>query len=544
MIIDAGQLPEHEVLSADVAIVGAGPAGITVALGLKGSGLRVLLLEAGGRKGGRPDADGFAGGLADPHRHPPLTLYRARGLGGTSSLWGGRCVPFDPIDFEARPHVPHSGWPIGYDEMLPWYRRAVLRCEAGEFRFRAAEALGPQAAPMVPGLADADIDADGVERFSPPTDFGRRHRAVLAASKTVMVVVGATCVGLDFAESGRGVEGLRLASAPGRVFRVRAGIHVLAMGGLETPRLLLAAGLDRRLPCLGRFYMCHLEGKAAVARFPPGARIAFAYERGEDGVYLRRFFAFPAEVQRARRMTNVILRFEPPPIPDPVHGNPVLSAMFLVQALLRPEHRRLITRYDYRGTGAAGGGVAAHLANVGRGLPALGRFAADWARRRWLARRKLPYVAATGADGSFSLDYNAEQAPDPDSRVSLSDCRDAYGLPRLWVDWRVTGQDIAAVVTAHRLLADALRRCGVGSLSFDEAVIRGAYKAMASHHIGAARMAAGPHSGVVDRDCRVFGIDNLYLAGAAVFPTCSHANPTLTIVALAARLAEHLRQRS
>ncbi|MEW5727651.1 MAG: GMC family oxidoreductase, partial [Pseudomonadota bacterium] len=514
MILDASELPPDFQLEADIAIVGAGPAGITVAHELMGSGLTVLLLEAGGRKADARGPEFFHGEVADPGRHPPTTLYRVRALGGTTTLWGGRCVPFDPIDFERRPHIPHSGWPITHGELLPWYARANAYCEAGPFRYDAAEAL-EGAPPVVAGLEGDAVSCQGIERFSPPTDFGRRYRPALARSGEVAVVLSATCTGIEMEDSHRAVRLLRCASMPGRRFAVRARQVVLAAGALETARLMLASRVGNGL--VGRFYMCHLEGKAAVARFAPGVRVVFEYERDPDGVYLRRRFSLTAEAQRALRLTNTILRFEPPVIADPAHGDPVLSAMWMSRTFLKREYSRKLASFGYRGqeTGPVRLLAARHLTNVARGLPDLARFGADWLARHVLASRKLPYVAVRGRDGSFSLDYNAEQVPNPDSRVTLADGRDGLGLPRLRVDWRVTGQDIDGVLAAHRLLARRLEATGAGRLEVDEDEIREGYNATGGHHIGVTRMASDPSTGVVDRDCRVFGVDYLFVAGSA-----------------------------
>lgn len=542
MIVDARLLPADHTMDAHIAIVGAGPAGITLAHELMGSGLRVVLLEAGGTTPDTRRLDGFAGEVLDPARHPPLTLYRVRGLGGGSTLWGGRCVPFDPIDLENRPHIPWSGWPISYDELRRWYRRALAYCEAGPFRFRAAEALRPGAPPMVPGLGeDSEVAGDALERFSPPTDFGRRYRAALARSRDVTLVLDARCTGLELSEDRQAVTALRLASEAGGTFTVNARQVVLAAGALETSRLMLAAGAGN--DHVGRFYMCHLEGKAAVARFRPGSRVVFQYERDRDGVYVRRHFSLPPEVQRRRQLTNVILRFEPPLIADPAHGNAVLSAMWLSRTFLKPEYERKLASFGYRGTESGGRRtlIARHLMNVGVGAPALARFGVEWTLRHVLATRKLPYVAVKGRGGAFTLDYNAEQIPNPDSRVTLSDQRDELGLPRLVVDWRASPQDVDSVLAAHRLLAERLEQGGAGRLEVDEDAIRHGYNAVGGHHMGTTRMADSPERGVVDAHCRVFGMDNLFIAGASVLPTSSHANPTLTLVALAARLAGHLR---
>jgi hypothetical protein len=317
---------------------------------------------------------------------------------------------------------------------------------------------------------------------------------------------------------------------------------VLAAGALETARLMLASNVGGEL--VGRFYMCHLEGKAAQARFRPGTKVVFEYERDRDGIYLRRRFAVPAEMQRREGLTNVILRFEPPVIADPGHGDPVLSAMWVSRTFLKREYARKLDSFGYRGEQRAPAARLAfgHLRNVALGMPELAAFSADWLVRHVLAARKLPYVAVKGRNGTFTLDYNGEQSPNPDSRVTLAEDRDRFGLPRLKVDWRVASVDIDGVVAAHRLLARQLDAAGCGRLEVDEDLIRSGYNATGGHHIGTARMASDPGRGVVDGNCRVFGMGNLFVAGAAAFATSSHANPTLTLVALAARLAAHLRQ--
>jgi|AGTN01.1.fsa_nt_gi Choline dehydrogenase and related flavoproteins len=542
MIVDAHDFAADHRLDADIAIVGGGPAGITLAHELMGSGLSVVLLEAGGLHTRTRWEDSFRGEVVDSFRHPTISLYRARGLGGTSTLWGGRCVPFDPIDLEERPHIPWSGWPLSYAELKLWYHRAVDYCETGPFRFRLREALGDSAPGMVPGLEEGEIESEGLERFSRPTDFGRRYRKALAGSSRVTVILSAQCVGLRLSEDRGTVQSLLCASGPERRFTVRARRVVLAAGALETTRLMLASGAGNGLT--GRFYMCHVEGKAAVARFRPGLTIAYRYERDGAGVYFRRFFTPSVETQRRLGLTNVILRFEPPIIADPAHRNPVLSAMWLSRTFLKAEYQRKMASFGYRSTQAfhQNGLALRHVGNVVLGAHRLAAFGADWIVRHVLAPRKLPYVAVRGNGNSFTLDYNAEQVPNPDSRVGLGGERDALGLPRLVVDWRATPQDIDSVIATHRLLAERLKASGTGELAVDEDAIRNGYNAAGGHHIGTARMADGPDRGVVDRNGQVFGMDNLFVAGAATFPTCSHANPTLTLVALSARLADHLKR--
>jgi choline dehydrogenase-like flavoprotein len=166
---------------------------------------------------------------------------------------------------------------------------------------------------------------------------------------------------------------------------------------------------------------------------------------------------------------------------------------------------------------------------------------------RFLAERKFPSIVVKSKTNVFSLDFHAEQIPNPQSRITLTSTRDALGLPRLNVDWRYTPDDVRTVSTSMALLARDVEASGVGRLSYEpESVEREMtrYGAYGGHHIGTTRMGVDPRTSVVDRDCRVHGVDNLYIAGASVFPTSSQANPTLTVVALALRLASHLTLRA
>jgi choline dehydrogenase-like flavoprotein len=544
VILDARQLPEKICLEAEVVIIGGGPAGITLAHQLAGGPRSVLLIEAG-LDGAKGPSERFEGEIAQASRHPTLGLYRVERLGGTSGLWGGRCVPFDPQDFEPRAYVPHSGWPLTFSEMQGWYRAASRYTESGSGSFLVSEIMGPDAAAMIEGWNDPGIDLDAVERFSCPTDFGTRYRADLDRASNVRTVLGAICTKLVPDPGRQTIDHIECASDPGRRFTVRAQSYVLAAGGLESTRLMLAANIGNDRDLLGRFYMCHVEGKAAEVHFKRGTRVTFQYERDAERVYFRRRFSIPSEVQRANKMTNVILRFEPPVIADPAHGSPILSAMWLSRTFLKREYARKLASFGYRGLGPTEGWrlAAGHAGNVLAGMPSLFSFAADWARRRWLAQRKLPYVALAGRNSTFSLDYNAEQVPNPESRVTLAGSTDAFGVPRLLVDWRISEQDTEGVLTAHHLLARALDRTGLGGMTIDEEAIRHGANAIGGHHVGTARMADDPTSGVVDGDGKVFGLENLYVSGSATFPTSSHANPTLTIVALACRMAKHLAGR-
>jgi choline dehydrogenase-like flavoprotein len=548
MISDARRVVCGASLEADICIIGAGPAGITMALQLIRSGLRIVMLESGDTTFD-PDVQALcAGEVVDPALHSPPDKYRRRQFGGSTTIWGGRCVPFDPIDLEPRTWMSHSGWPISYDDLAKFYPAANALCEAGDFIYDAEKAVPGGMRPLALGFAPHDFTTDRIERFSCPTDFAARWRHRLAGAANLHVLLNAICTRLHRSANGKHVEHAVVQTLQGSDFCVAARQFVVATGALEAARLLLAsrdaetAAIGNDHDLVGRFYMCHIAGTVGSMRIDPSDRdVWHDYERADDGTYCRRRIALSEQAQRRERLGNIVFRLHHPRIPDPSHHAGALSGIYLA--------RRLI-QYEYGKRLASDGPVRVgdwfrHLANVGRDAPGLTRFLSQWFSRHALAVRKFPSVVIRPPSNCFSLDFHAEQAPNPDSRVMLSDTLDRLGVPRIRIDWRYSEVDIKTVETAFRLLQNEFARSGLGTLTLAadetdiEAVIRrdGAY---GGHHIGTARMGETPRKGVVDADCRVFGVSNLYVAGSAVFPTSSQANPTLTIVALAIRLARCL----
>lgn len=544
MIADARKAGLPDRLDADLVIVGAGPAGITLALALAGSGLDIVLLEAGGARYSRTIQDFYRGEAVRPSGHSPVELYRRRVLGGSTSIWGGRCIPFDAIDFEDRPWMKHARWPIPVIEVQARIPRAMEMLEAGlpEFSGAAAFSSGLTGLP-----SDPDLILDRIERFSKPTDFGRRYRQKLASAVNIRLFTHApvTEVLLD----DRRCTGVRF-DASGRSVSLAAARTVIACGGIETARLLLAGserhpqGIGNERDLVGRFYQCHLEGKIGSLQLSDAAGAAFGYERTRDGVYGRRYLWLSPEAQRRERLAGLVLRPTHPDITDPAHRDPVLSAMFLAKSFIVPEYARKLTALENRSLRKGVGGIGGHLANVAIGAPRLAAFATDWTWRRVLADRKLPSVVLRDPRGCYEADVNGEQEPNPESRVMLGAERDALGMRRVRVEWRATGADMDRLARGLSVMADALERSGAGRLDLsgvDAPALRQAIVPIGGHHVGTARMAADPSQGVCDPNGEVFSAHGLYVAGAALFPTSGFANPTLTLVALTLRLADHLR---
>ncbi len=544
MIIDWADLAARST-PADVCIVGGGAAGLTLAHDLCGSGLSVILLEAGAKRETKSSQAIYRGELVDPQSHPWLHHFRVRAIGGSSRIWGGRCVPFDDIDFKARDWVTGSGWPLGLDELTPFYRNAQTAAEAGAFDYDPKSALPGLQEEFVEGL-DSDLLATRLERFSLPTNFWIRYGERLTRDPAVHVVLEAPATLVGLSPDGAHVDHVAVRRPDGESVRVRARTYVIAAGGLESVRLLLASndvkscGVGGDSGALGRYYMSHLAGATGEVTFTDPARVAFDYEVDATGAYVRRRIALTAAAQEQLKCLNVIFRTHLPDATDPSHRDPILSAMYLVKDLILYEYSR-----KFRQARPTLKEKWEHVSNILRDPLRLVQFSNTWVRKRVLARRKLPSVVLGSRAGAYALEYHAEQAPNPDSRLTLSQEKDALGMPRLRVDWRTCALDLESLQRAYGLLAREFALTGVGVLRYDrnELVARArAEGAYGGHHLGAARMSSDPRQGVVDSQCRVHGVSNLYLASGAVFPTSSQANPTLTILALTLRLADHLRR--
>ena len=519
-IVDARLLADGDAIVTDVAVVGAGPAGITLAESWIGAGFDVLLIESG-YANERPRPDSLLGGQNLDDRYYRLNRSRARAFGGTATWWkqdrGVRLRPLDPLDFQARPEVGRGGWPIDGTELAPWYRKAAGMMGLSSADFDVRSGVDATARPL-------DLDADGVGtalfRFAPKADYPRRLEK-LAASTNTTVLLGATASELVPHVSGRTIEALTVITDVNTSLRIRARIYVLAAGGIENARILLASavgrgGLNGGNDRVGRYFMEHPHVRTGIIDPPPSstARCAAAFYslRRVDGESVIGMLTLHEEVMRREELLN--------------------SAWWL-----RPRDRRLATP------------VGAAIADLQAAHREYGRVVTGTTSRAGLVTRQpldsLRAVAATLGLGPstdvLQLAVMAEQEPSSESRVVLGRHRDRLGRPLAAVRWSLSALDFHTIHRTEQLIASALQKRGFGQLqhSFNSesppALVGGGF-----HHMGTTRMASSAANGVVDEDCCAHDFSNMYITGSSVFPSVGYANPTLTIVALAARLAHHV----
>lgn len=506
MLLDARELDIGAVIEADVCVVGAGAAGITLARSLRGSGLRVVLMESGGLDLD-DETQALYEGTAEGVQDVGLTGCRARQFGGSTVWWAGWCRPLDEDIFEDRAWVPRSGWPLSRAQLLPYYQEAHRVCQIGALEY-APEALAQRlGAPLLP-LGDK-LASSVVYQYSPPTRFGEVYRQELSDGDDVDVFLYANLVNIELSPMGDQVSELSFKTLSGVDFKVSADRYVLALGGLETPRMLLASrgqrpeGIGNEHDWVGRCFMEH-------PHFYAGA-FMLLQSAPDMGLYLQRQVVSTDDGRE-----------------DSPRDARIIAALGLTAAQRREAQvmalGATLSAFDFEAsqdvTGELPSGLLAELMKAG---------------------------GAESGFGLYGLDMRCEQMPHPDSRVTLTDDADPLGIPRLKVDWLVQPEDLDSVGRTLRRIGAALGQAGLGRLYMpqdDQGLFSPRYYAGGCHHMGTARMSASPEDGVVDSDCKVHGLGNLYIASSAVFPTGGFANPTLTIVALALRLGEHLQGRA
>lgn len=527
---------------ADICVIGGGPVGIVTALALEEKGLRVLLLESGGFKPA-PAAQALSEAenlRPDNNYRPDITV--ARRLGGTSDLWGGRCVPYDPIDFRTRPWLDVPDWPLTERDLAPYLGPACAALGAGRAVFRA---------PFAGAAADDAFSCDMLERWSNVPRIHALHRRELAERPGLLVALGVTVLGFGYGPGGR-IERLEIhLEGEGRE-EIPATSVVLAAGGNESTRLLLAE--ERRRPGLfggpegplGRYYMGHLNGQIAdIVLKNRTFHDGLDFFVDGHGSYVRRRLV-PAEwVQEAEGLANIAFWPVVPEIADPAHHSGPLSAVFLALSIPAIGKRLIADAIREKHVGPPPYRRGRHIANVLRDPLRTLSFGPCFLWRNKVARPRLPGLFLTNPARRYGLEYHSEQLPNPDSRLTLAETTDRLGLPRLRLDLRFSEADAASVLRAHTALGAWLERNGLGQLVYriPEAERAGAVLVEAkhgNHQIGTIRMGISPRDAVVDRNCRTFDVANLHVVSTAVLPTSGQANPTLTAVQLGLRLVDRI----
>jgi choline dehydrogenase-like flavoprotein len=535
LILDFRELDNHKELEFDLCIIGAGAAGITIAREFIGSNTKVCCVESGGlflEEETQSLYDGENVGL-------PYSLYstRLRFFGGSTNHWTGHCKPLNEADFTERSWVPHSGWPITRKIMDPFYERAQKLCELGAFIYDER---------LLEGLTDARpidwLPEKLINKFwqaSPPTRFGIVYKEEIEKATNVTVLLNANVTNLSANNTASSLDDIQIATLEGKVGRIKAKKFVLACGGIENVRILLNSngvvpqGLGNQNDLVGRFFMEHIGVTCGtlVAKDTPDH---FSTYSSRPGI----------------RFTSPILHNGQNPVD-------ILIRACLSDQLQQKE--RLLNCAGFLN----GKWDSEHGISVARELRdnlKNWEIPDDFWKKVWQVMKDLDEVAIQTYQGmfnegetvvppkftSYNLYVTSEQAPNFDSRVKLSEDKDQLGMKKVQLDWRLTKLDKRTLQELSKAFGTELGRLNLARLKIEDWLLSDDNDwpptlGKGNHHMGTTRMSDDPKKGVVDKNCRLHGMDNLYIAGSSVFPTGGYSPPTLTIVALGVRLADHLK---
>jgi choline dehydrogenase-like flavoprotein len=538
VIEDLHDLPQATNIAADVCLIGAGAAGITIARELAQRSVSVCLVEGGGMQFEYLESQTLYQGS---NTGVPVSFEggRLRFFGGSTNHWGGRCAPLDDIDFRRRDWIDHSGWPLDRADLDPYYRRAQKVAGFRTEWLSDTDTLAnlnvtlpaldeTRLAPFLWHYAPAMKDA-------PAWRWANAYGPELRESKHVRVLLHANFAGFSTDKNHDRVKTVSVRTQSGVTATIAATDFVLCCGGIENARLLLLGGeqnngsFGNQNDLVGRYLMQHSRGPAAVvvgAGQMHKVQEQFNILRTTDGLEVEVGMTLAPQLQEQERLLNCsgVLVYQG----DPDSGIAVAQDIW----------RALLSGHWAPDMGEKVGLIARDFPDVARTVS-----------RRLSSGYSLDREgAAVVPSKSATLLLDLEQAPDRESRISLSDARDALGLKRVQANWRIGELERRTAARFTGLVAAEFARLGIGRCRL-EPWLRDANVPMTNalqetyHYLGTTRMADNPQDGVVDRDCAVHGMKNLYVAGSSVFPTAGQANPTLTLVALALRLADRLSRR-
>lgn len=513
-----------DAIFSEIAIIGAGAAGITMAQRFVAANRRVVLVESGGLDYEAETAD-FNHGSNVGEPYYDLEHARLRFFGGTTAIWGGRCAELDPIDFEKRPWVPHSGWPFDYETLKPWYAKArkLLDVDAPAERFNGFEGLD---------LNDLDVSYWSFDRKF--DRFGYEASRALIKDPNLTLLLHATVREIVPSENGREIAKLDVRGPSGKRVDVHAKTYILAAGGIENPRILLASksvvqdGVGNQNDLVGRFFMEHPHARGGRVVTPDNWKLLKAFKRHKiSDVEVAPVLRAADETQRRLGILNGAFTLAA----RPSEGG---SDSALKRIYVHAKHNINPTK--------SGRSLWKVYRRAGRKFKAMTDPATPW-------------LSIRSGKADLTIVVRAEQAPNPDSRVRLNGGTDILGVPRAELDWRLQQIDIDSVSKLVEALDSDLRsqRTGCaekaswlqnGATQWNVDPLVSAHAIGGYHHLGTTRMATDAKHGVTDEYGRVHGIANLYVAGSSLFPTGGWANPTLTILALALRSSEKILEEN
>ena len=509
MHTDARELPDNTLIEGDLCIIGAGAAGISIALEWIGTPYKIILLEGGGFEYDDRVQDLYAGKTTG-QRYYPLKSARLHYFGGTTGHWAGFCSTFDDIDFEKRDWIPKSGWPITKNDLVPYYKRAHKNLDLGpyEYDWKYWQQKNLQLQSV---LKDESVVWNKIWQFSAPTRFGTKYKDTIVNAKNIHLYTYANAVDITANENISAIDKVTVKNYTGKQHTVKAKHFVLACCSIQNARILLAAnkqapkGLGNGSDNVGRHFMEHLEIKSAeLWLLKPNPLKLYGFDFGTTKA--RCELAITKQAQRENKTLN---------------GTSSLTPLLIAQ--------KITPVIDVWNTEDPQKNADAFLSGFDK------------------ATKSVANEKPENLLRSYELFTRIEQAPNPDSRITLDKEADELGMPRANLHWVLTPLEKHSIRKIYELIGQQIGRADIGRVKLMEYLQDPKddswpeFTGGGWHHMGTTRMSDDPKNGVVDANCKVHDIANLHIAGASCYVTAAAVNPTLTLVALSLRLSDRLK---
>lgn len=525
MLLDGNKLPPDTKLDCDLCVMGCGVAGTIIANELKDQLDSIIVLEAGARNFD-PESQAF---YATDNAHPvyPDPQYtRLRMLGGSSNHWENNTSPFDPIDFEKRDWVPNSGWPISFEDLAQYYTKAAQYCGAGDQGYSSAYWKD-----KIEGKLFTDDTSNlttGISIFAtPPVRFFEQYGDELTRSKSVRVFSNCNVTDVEH-DGGTGRVTKAFFDHGGKTSEVNAKAFVMCFGGIENARMLLhfniknGERLGNQGDNVGRYFMDHPVVEAAHF-FPTNKK--YSYQHFKDNQYGEKSVSSYLKLNEESINKYKLNNLRMPLIPkDNYYLSDGVSSFHILKNSLSD--------------GRIPDEFATHVVNFVTDIDMV----IEGISRQTFSQKVFDH--ANDIDG-FMIYMMMEQTPHKENRVKLGDGLDRLGIRKAAIDWKLHNSDIENLWRVLEVAAQDIGANGIGRLKIlkerSERIFQ-EHLSFASHHMGTTRMSESASHGVVDKNHKVFGTKNFFIAGSSTFPTGGHVPPTLTIAATTLRLSEHIKR--
>lgn len=511
-------------LSYDICIVGGGAAGIVVANELADTGLKIALVESGGQQYHQATQDLYTANSID-FPFPNTAYSRLRYLGGSSNHWQNNTSPLSPLDFEKRDGITNSGWPIKFGDLTSYYTKAEEYCGVGNDGYTLDRWVNTSSMKDIVAPS-SKIETRLAKIPFQPTRFYEQYGNKLVVSENVEIITFSNVIDVGFNQGAKQIERAIFKTLKGNKFSVIADKFIMCLGGIENARMLLLFNekfnnkLGNSSDTVGRYLMEHPTPRAAhlIAEKTSDLDLYFGYKNDNKSVL--GFLSLTDETVRDNNTINLRMPFIP-------QTNYTLSDGISSSHIFRQS----LSNYEIPDN------ASSHVWNI---LSDIDMVIESIARKSFDMR-----IFDNAAEiGGYEIPMMMEQTPDKDNRIKLSSKKDKLGLPKVEVQYRITDIDKQRLWRSLDICAKEIATLGFGRIKTLKERSSRMWRdqlGFSQHHIGTTRMATSPSQGTVDENLKVFGTNNFYLTGSSVFPTGGSVPPTLTIVALSIRLADHLK---